>query len=162
MGWTEVRPGTSGFCRVNPLAGAFMKPKVWRLTTIVVCVWLAAIQCVSGRSWAGTCPSRPADASHLFGGGRRFASNPYPAPAVHHPQSNPANTSLTGAPLRPFSRVAEVSSDDGDQSDASEFNDVNLEIACAKPNLHCAEWRLSRLDARHTNLFIISKTKPPP
>ncbi len=48
-----------------------------------------------------------------------------------------------------------------DQAGASEFNGANTEIACAKLNLHCAEWRLDWPDTQRANSFINSKTTPP-
>ncbi len=139
-----------------------MKANVWLLITFVVCSWFAAIQCVCARTQAGIDSPGLPDAWNLFCDGRLLASNQSHSIAVRYPESNLANACVTNPPWLSLLRAAELPSDDTNQASDSQSDDKDMKLACLKPCLHAAEWRLNRPDAQRANSFINSKIKPPP
>ena len=139
-----------------------MKPKAWLLITLAGCSWLAAIQCICARSQAGIHSTGLPDTRNLICDGRLLAANQSHSIAVYNSESSLANACVIKLPSPSFLRVAELPPDDTDQAGKSLSHDKEMKLACLKPCLRVAEWRLSRPDLQRANSFISSKAKPPP
>lgn len=139
-----------------------MKPMTWQLITCVVCIWLAAIQCISGRGLAGIYSLGLPHVQHLLRGGRRFASNQRLPLTVHYPEISVRNACLTKPLAPPHSLLADLVPDREEPAGDGQSDVMDSELVCLEPCLRAAERQLAQPDAPGFDSFINTTTRPPP